>query len=294
MIDNSYIFIKPATEGLELSRNKFMNFENKRKLPLTIRWIGLKPHERAVVWQILQTTGGWVARYLNKPLSVPMSIFLARRGVTPNHITLLNLILGLLAGLLASLGGYHYLFLGALLFQGVSIIDGCDGEVAKLNNQESKFGAWFDTIGDNMSFVAFITGVTIGLYHETHAKWVLYAAEISLVSFAVLLSIMVSYLLQKKVHKASLITYEKEVLEKSISDKKNPLTFFMKYGKYLIKKDFFAFLFFVLAVFNLPGAIVFFAALGSFAVSLTLSILTLKNRRAQQLVLSKGTSEVIQ
>jgi len=251
----------------------------------------LSAKEAACCEQILSGTGGgWIARHINKRISMPASIYLARWGVTPNHITLVNLILGILAGVVASFGGYANLLAGGLLFQAVSIIDGCDGEVAKLNDRATRFGAWFDTVGDNLSFVIFIVGVTLGLYRETQALWIVYAAELTLVSFVLLLSIMISYLVQKKSDKASLVTYEQEVWGKTLDEEKNLWGAFLRYGRFLVKKDFFAFLFFALAVVNLPQAIVFFSALGSTAVALILSGMVIQKWRLKRVT---NTGEVL-
>ena len=44
------------------------------------------------------------------------------------------------------------------------IIDGCDGEVARLKFQESRFGYLFDVTTDNIVHVAIFIGLGVGLY----------------------------------------------------------------------------------------------------------------------------------
>jgi phosphatidylglycerophosphate synthase len=251
-----------------------------RQIGFPLNLIKLTPSEQACSEKILNNTDAWIARNINKRISMPVSIYLGRAGITPNQITFFNLLLGVLAGLIASFGGYQNLVWGAVLFQLVSIIDGCDGEVAKLNQKVTQFGAWFDTVGDNLAFVLFITGVTFGLYHETHALWIVHLAKLSLFSFAVLLCIMVSYLIQAKNSSASLVTYEKEVVSASAKKQNAFVSKVVHYGKFLVKKDFFAFLFFVMALVDLPETIVVFAAVGTTAVALVLSGITIKRRRA--------------
>ncbi|MCE9624867.1 MAG: CDP-alcohol phosphatidyltransferase family protein [Deltaproteobacteria bacterium] len=261
------------------------------QLGFPLNLMRLSPSEQDCSQKILENTEAWIARNVNKRVSLPISILLARANIAPNHITFFNLLLGIAAGVIAAFGGYPSLLAAGFLFQAVSIIDGCDGEVAKLNQKATRFGAWFDTVGDNLSFVAFITGVTFGLYHETHAVWILHLAKVSLLSFAVLLSIMINYLIQQKGSSASLVTYEKEVVT-SQAKKQNPLVAkALHYGKFLVKKDFFAFLFFFLALVNLPQAIVFFSALGTSAVAVILSVITLKNRRSAKAMEAKVVNE---
>jgi len=252
------------------------------QLPFPLKLLRLTASEQASSQKILQGTEAWIARNINKRVSLPISIFLARLGIAPNQITFFNLLLGIVSGVIAAFGGYGNLLIAGLLFQLVSILDGCDGEVAKLNQKSTKFGAWFDTVADNLSFVVFITGVTFGLYQDTHAAWILDLARIALLSFAVLLSIMISYLIQAKNSSASLVTYEKEVVSAQ-AKKQSPLVAkAIHYGKFLVKKDFFAFLFFFLAIVNMPEGIVFFAALGTTAVAIVLSALAFKNRRVRK------------
>ncbi len=252
------------------------------RLPFPVSLLRLTASEQASSQKIIQGTDAWIARNVNKRISLPISILLARLGVAPNQITFVNLLLGIASGVIAAFGGYGNLLAAGLLFQLVSIFDGCDGEVAKLNQKSTKFGAWFDTVADNLSFVVFITGVTFGLYQQTHAAWILNLARLALLSFAVLLSIMISYLMKAKNSSASLVTYEKEVVSAEAKKQNLIVAKAMHYGKFLVKKDFFAFLFFFLALVNLPEGIVFFAALGSTAVAIVLSILAFKNRRARK------------
>ncbi len=250
--------------------------------------IKLKENEKLQCAKIISGTSGVIAKHLNKRISLPISIYLHRWRITPNQITLVNLLLGLLAGLVAASGGsYWNVCIAGLLFQLVSILDGCDGEVAKLGNKSTRFGAWFDTFGDNLSFVMFITGVAYGLFQKTQAVWIVTLAKLSLVSFAILLSIMINYLVKQKNSKASLVTYEKEVV--SSKKLKNPIVAkLLYYGKFLVKKDFFAFLFFVLGVAGFAEAIVVFAAVGTSAVAIVLSFITLKNLKGKKAIVEKS------
>ena len=54
---------------------------------------------------------------------------------------------------------YLHLALGGLLFQFASIVDGCDGEIAKLKFMGSRMGEWVDTLADNMSYLVFFIAV---------------------------------------------------------------------------------------------------------------------------------------
>jgi len=58
------------------------------------------------------------------------------------------------------MGGYPALALGGLIAQFASIIDGCDGEVARLKLSESKSGGWFDAVLDRYADAFLLFGLT--------------------------------------------------------------------------------------------------------------------------------------
>ncbi len=135
---------------------------------------------------------GPVARYLNRPLSVRMSRTLVQHDVTPNQISLFSFLCSLLAAGLFALGGYFALLLGGVLAQFASIIDGCDGEVARLKYQSSDFGGWFDAVLDRYADAFLLFGLTWHLLSAEMNSWVL------LVGFmAIIGSFMLSYTADK-------------------------------------------------------------------------------------------------
>jgi len=106
---------------------------------------------------------GPVSRYFNRPLSVRISRWLVSYRITPNQISLFSFLCCVLAAGLFMLGGYSTLLLGGFLAQFASIIDGCDGEVARLKFQSSPYGAWFDAVLDRYADAFLLFGLT---WHE--------------------------------------------------------------------------------------------------------------------------------
>ncbi len=105
--------------------------------------------ERVLLTQLRhKLNDGPVSRYLNRPISVRISRILCRLPITPNQISLLSFSGSILAAVLFALGGYPALAAGGVLAQFASIIDGCDGEVARIKFQESDYGRWFDAVLD--------------------------------------------------------------------------------------------------------------------------------------------------
>src|SRR5262245_37768125 len=60
---------------------------------------------------------------------------------------------------------------GALLFLTHSILDGCDGELARLKFLESRSGALLDFWGDNLVHVAVFLSMAIGWTRSAGALW---------------------------------------------------------------------------------------------------------------------------
>jgi CDP-L-myo-inositol myo-inositolphosphotransferase len=133
-----------------------------------------------------------VGRHLNRPLSTWLSRYLVRSSITPNQISLFCFGLSALAAALFAVGGYFWLALGAVLAQVASIVDGCDGEVARLTFRESSFGGWFDAVLDRYGDALLLFGLT---WHAFGARG---ASSVLIVGFlAIIGSFMTSYTADK-------------------------------------------------------------------------------------------------
>ncbi len=135
---------------------------------------------------------GPVSRWLNRPLSIRISRYLAKTGVTPNQISFFSFLLSVIGALLFSLGSYPSLLLGGLLAQLASIIDGCDGEIARLKYQSSAYGGWFDAVLDRYADAFLLFGMTWYTWLNTASALVFVIGF-----FALTGSFMVSYTADK-------------------------------------------------------------------------------------------------
>jgi phosphatidylglycerophosphate synthase len=105
---------------------------------------------------------GMVSRHINRHVSIFISKCIVETSITPNAISLVNFLLGVVAALCAARGAYLPMLIGAVLFQFNSILDGVDGELARVRHEGSKLGEWLDTVSDDACNVMFYTGVAIG------------------------------------------------------------------------------------------------------------------------------------
>ena len=107
---------------------------------------------------------GIVSKYLNRRISTRISSFLAEKEISPNTISIFVFLVGALAALLFSLGPYLPLALGGIVAQVCSILDGCDGEVARLKFCQTSYGAWLDSVFDRYVDSLLILGLTWGCW----------------------------------------------------------------------------------------------------------------------------------
>lgn len=100
---------------------------------------------------------------LTRHFSYPLTLLLARLPVTPNQITALSLALGLGCAVLLAQGTFEASVWGAVLLIASYTFDNCDGEIARLKNMSSEWGAQFDDIADWLVDGAFFTGLGWGV-----------------------------------------------------------------------------------------------------------------------------------
>jgi CDP-L-myo-inositol myo-inositolphosphotransferase len=128
-----------------------------------------KRAENRLLATLKKTTDGPISRHLNRPLSTRITRYLLRTDITPNSVSLFSFIIAMLGALFFFLGGYSNLVIGALLAQVSSVIDGCDGEIARLKFQVTEFGGWFDAVLDRYADAFLLFGLTYYVYITNRA-----------------------------------------------------------------------------------------------------------------------------
>lgn len=139
-----------------------------------------------------KSNDGPVSRYLNRPLSLRISRRLVKYPVTPNQISLFSFLCSMLGAGLFAFGGYPGLLLGGLLAQFASVIDGCDGEVARLKFQGSDYGGWFDAVLDRYADAFLLFGLTWHAYSANPGPLMLFIGFLAIIG-----SFMLSYTADK-------------------------------------------------------------------------------------------------
>jgi hypothetical protein len=123
--------------------------------------------EDAVFEDLMRGDLGLVARYINKKISFRLTRYLlVHLPITPNIVTLLAGALGLYGAFLISTGTYDHIVLGFLFAQFQSILDGCDGELARVRFQQTSIGEWLDTIVDDVLNLALVLAIGVALWRR--------------------------------------------------------------------------------------------------------------------------------
>ena len=117
------------------------------------------------LWSNLKKkSDGPVSRYLNRSISTRISKYLLKTRISPNFISFFSFIISASGAFFFFLGGYVALVIGGILAQFASIIDGCDGEIARLKFQATGFGGWFDAVLDRYADGFLLFGLTYHVY----------------------------------------------------------------------------------------------------------------------------------
>ena len=120
---------------------------------------------------------GFVSRFLNRPISRRITRFLLKFPIPPNWWTISIFVLPLIACVFLVRGDYVSIVIGAAIFQAFSILDGCDGEIARAKNLESKFGERLDNFCDFLASLLYVLALGLGLHRS--AEGIICAALIT-------------------------------------------------------------------------------------------------------------------
>src|SRR6266404_4256518 len=110
---------------------------------------------------------GLVSRFLNRPISRRITSVLLKFPIHPSTWTISIFVLPLIACVFLVRGNYVSIVIGAAIFQAFSILDGCDGEIARAKNLESKFGERLDYFSDFVASLLYVLALGLGLHRSS-------------------------------------------------------------------------------------------------------------------------------
>jgi CDP-diacylglycerol--glycerol-3-phosphate 3-phosphatidyltransferase len=116
----------------------------------------------------------------------PIVGILSKSGITPNILTLMNLLLNIAAAYVIATG--HFLS-GGLLILGSGLFDLLDGALARFTKKTTKFGAVLESMVDRISEAATLCGLVVWYLPQEGAT-----LEIVLILSVLIGSFLVSYI----------------------------------------------------------------------------------------------------
>lgn len=146
-----------------------------REIPANRYWhrvqnpADLREAERKVFQSLRDNEGGlegFLDRHLTRQFSMPLTWLLARTPLTPNQVTFLSFVVGVVSLYFFSLAGYANKLLASLLFLISTVIDCCDGEIARLKFQQSRLGGILDMAFDTVIHTFLMLCIGIGLKQD--------------------------------------------------------------------------------------------------------------------------------
>src|SRR5260370_6418500 len=204
--------------------------------------------ERKLDSWLVKPTDGMYAR-LNRRISIPISRQLVRLPISANMVSLITLGVGIASAAFFALGGYWNTLLGAFLCLFASIMDGCDGAVARLKLLESDFGCWLETICDYAFYLFLLVGMTIGRWRSSGTRT--YLVYGGLLLFRALESFLATGWERRRLAAGRphpLLTSWQDHAENQPS---NPFFFFPRLTEFIIRRCFFPYALLVFPLFNL-------------------------------------------
>ncbi len=112
---------------------------------------------------LIKDSDGPVSRHINRPISTRISMTLAPLRLAPNLLSILTFLVGLWAAW--SLSASRAL-VGGLFVQAASVLDGVDGETARLHDRTSRWGAFLDDVLDRMVDAAIVAGLWLWVWDD--------------------------------------------------------------------------------------------------------------------------------
>lgn len=158
-----------AANSTELAANALRAPGSFAELPSAPAWLSAHSEEAArraedaFCASLGHSKDGYLARF-DRKISVAVSRLLLKTPVTPDNITTASLALGLYGAWLLASGSHLSQFLGSLVLWACCILDGCDGEVARLKLLCSKSGAAYDIWADEVAHLATFVAIPFGVH----------------------------------------------------------------------------------------------------------------------------------
>lgn len=211
-----------------------------------------KEAQRLLFRSLTKPIDGPVSKAINRRFSKQVTRLVMNFNVVPNHMTAVGLVVGLLAAVLTAIVTPQTLWLlpiGGVLYQLSSMLDGVDGEIARLKFKHSDWGEWFDTVSDDVINLSYQLSVGIAAWRLSgNNLWL----QIGLATFV--LGWVVCFSLYRKLLASGKGTHL--AIEWSCNDTTAQRSWFQRFcARFMFvgKRDFYALVLMGLSFFGMAG-----------------------------------------
>lgn len=116
--------------------------------------------------------------YFYRPLAFLLVKGIYHTSITPNKLTVMSMIFGVIGGFFYSVGTHHAFIIGAILILLYNVFDCSDGQLARLKKNGTAVGRILDGIADYVVSIAVYFGIAFGYANSSSnpSQWWLITA----------------------------------------------------------------------------------------------------------------------
>ncbi len=245
---------------LPMTKKERIYCRSKEELPQVESWL---------LQGLIKDTEGFMSKHFERKISLFFSRRLSMTRVTPNSMTVISALVGILGAYFFMFSEKWYNVFGALFFWLHSVLDGCDGELARLKFLESRFGGILDFWSDNLVHAAIFSGIAYGAY-RSHGQ-ILFLGLGFLAVLGTLFSAGFVFLrtMREKKEKGPFFT---SVVKENPDQNKNSIA---KFADFLARRDFI----YLVILFSFMGRIEWFLWMGALGSPIYFFLLLLLDRK---------------
>jgi phosphatidylglycerophosphate synthase len=223
---------------------------------------------------LIKDSEGFMSRHVERKISLAITRRLVNTRITPNVMTIASVGIGLFGAFFFAVPRTSSHVLGALLFWLHSVLDGCDGELARLKFAESRWGGLIDFWGDNAVHSAVFTAIAAGDYAREPRR-----APLALAASAVGGTLLSAGLVYRKTMRGKIVAGPLFTSVVGARLKEEESSSIERIADQLARRDF-IYLVIALALAGKSGWFLRLGAIGAPLYFLVLAILSLKNSPA--------------
>ena len=136
--------------------------------------------DRELLNSAVKGADGFFTTFFVSTYSKYIARWAARRGLTPNQVTMFSIAVGVVAAACFAYAERWSMVVGGVLVYFAFVFDCVDGQLARYTRQFSKLGAWLDSIFDRTKEYVVFAGLAIGASRTGDPVWVLACAALAL------------------------------------------------------------------------------------------------------------------